>query len=422
LTSVVRRQALGLAVSTAVIVAVATASNGAGHSGALDRSFGRDGKVVTRFADQRYAVDAAIDQEGRIIAVGWGNSVRCKPNICRAQLTLVRYLPDGTRDPSFGGDGRVSLYVRDSGGPAPVAVQPDDRIVVGIRSRVLRINPDGSLDRSFGREGRAVILTGQGFPESIEGLAIDPAGRILVTGIDTVRSGDDFGLLRLNPDGTVDHSFGHDGRSRTDFGLCDRPFAMALSPEGHILVVGKGACTITGGVKFEMAMYLENGRLDPHFGVRGRVVEPAQEEVGTVGGLDVAILSDGDIVALRDYGLRLYRPDGQRVWAFGKNGTASVPGMKSKGTPLVIAIDHEGRIVVAGTSFMFYTHPAHFQLFRFLPSGVLDRRFGERGEVVTGFGGHAESNAVLIDTLDRIVAVGETNGQGGSFGLARYWS
>jgi uncharacterized delta-60 repeat protein len=138
--------------------------------GSLDPSFGDGGLVTTRRspsdADSLSAV--ALDTEGRILSVGsnwYGN-----PNI-----VLMRHLPDGTLDPSFGSAGRVITdYVGLPDYAGAVLAAPDGSIVVtgsvgisvdefdspGRRLAVLRFLPDGTRDPSFGASGLTVSNLG----------------------------------------------------------------------------------------------------------------------------------------------------------------------------------------------------------------------------------------------------------------------
>ena len=91
-----------------------------------DTSFGVGGKVITDFVGEEYATAVALQPDGKIVAVGLAND----PSIGSAGFALARYLPNGTLDTTFGGDGRV---ITDFGGYTlanAVALQPDGKIVV----------------------------------------------------------------------------------------------------------------------------------------------------------------------------------------------------------------------------------------------------------------------------------------------------
>ena len=132
-------------------------------------------------------------------------------------------------DPTFGADG-VSIVGSPAGRFAAIASQPDGRLVVaggawlGSTSsdfQVVRYLPDGRLDPTFDGDGRA--FTDFGAYESASALAVQPDGKILVLGnkFESVSNilPNDWVVARYNPDGTLDRAFGTAGyvigRTRT---------------------------------------------------------------------------------------------------------------------------------------------------------------------------------------------------------------
>lgn len=144
----------------------------------------------------------------------------------------------GDLDPSFGGgDGWVDTpfgtQTVDRG--RAVEVQPDGKIVVagttevgsGDAARVVRLNEDGSIDDgsaadttpndSFGTNGK-VSLTWHGGKDEPTALAVQPDGKILVAGQALSVGGLDFALSRLNPDGSLDDGGAADTTPGDKFG------------------------------------------------------------------------------------------------------------------------------------------------------------------------------------------------------------
>jgi uncharacterized delta-60 repeat protein len=130
---------------------------------------------------------------------------------------------DGDLDPSFGGDGRVVTHAGYPGFEYPTAMAIDRQgriVVVGViarmmmRSVAVRINPDGSLDQSFGNGG---IMTLEPIADSFSGVAIDAAGRIVLAG-GVVGFAPTHGIVvaRLLENGQHDPSFGTGGRMTVD--------------------------------------------------------------------------------------------------------------------------------------------------------------------------------------------------------------
>ena len=123
-----------------------------------------------------------------------------------------------------------------------IAIEDDgDIVVAGASSQpetgwdfaLARYEPDGSLDPSFGQNGR--VTTDLGASEGANALVLQPDGKLVVAG----ESGGDFALARYNPDGSLDTSFSGDGIVTTDFaGWGDVAYAVALQDDGRIVAAG----------------------------------------------------------------------------------------------------------------------------------------------------------------------------------------
>jgi len=150
---------------------------------------------------------------------------RCEP------LESRRLLSAGDLDPSFAGDGTVTMDMPGAGALSDaanaVAVQNDGKLVVAASSgghmTVLRYLADGSLDPSFGVGGTVRLAFGRK-TEVLHDVAVDGLGRIVLAGAladDVALNGGDFAVLRLLPNGTRDASFDGDGLALVDFGGSD---------------------------------------------------------------------------------------------------------------------------------------------------------------------------------------------------------
>jgi uncharacterized delta-60 repeat protein len=96
----------------------------------------------------------------------------------------------------------------------------------------------GGLDPSFGDGGRATPVIDYHEPATAAAVVVRPDGRILIAGGVAQYSRPDFLLEQLNPDGTLDPTFGDGGRVRS-FGYdALLPRAAALQPDGKVVVAG----------------------------------------------------------------------------------------------------------------------------------------------------------------------------------------
>jgi uncharacterized delta-60 repeat protein/uncharacterized repeat protein (TIGR01451 family) len=150
----------------------------------------------------------------------------------------MRFHTDGSVVSSFDGDGIVRTDMGDYDGVNEVAIQPDGKIVAAGgssgRFALARYLPNGSLDASFDGDGK--VLTGGGGGAS--DVVLQGDGRIVVAGSNG--PGGDFAVLRYNPDGSQDTGFGTGGVATVDFGGADAAYGVALQPDGKIVAAGQG--------------------------------------------------------------------------------------------------------------------------------------------------------------------------------------
>jgi uncharacterized delta-60 repeat protein len=182
--------------------------------GTLDNTFSADGKVTTDFGTSADgATSLLIQPDGKIIAVG-------KTYRGYADIALARYDSDGSPDSSFDGDGRLTTDVSDYNEHVAAVLEADGRIVVagGISQfLLLRYNNNGSLDNTFSTDGKQLIAF-EGKNARIHSLAIQSNGQYVVGGTAAAGLDADFALARINSDGTLDNTFGDDGKLIFDLG------------------------------------------------------------------------------------------------------------------------------------------------------------------------------------------------------------
>ncbi len=213
-------------------------------NGALDTTFGTGGIATVDFGGTEFGEAMARQADGRILVAG--RSSAGGPVVARLRAT-------GVLDPDFGGDGRVTLP--GGGSLSAVLVQPDRNIVVAGNANgsatmtVTRLKPDGSLDATFGTGGTTTVAFGS-LANPLGGAARQPNGKIVIAGY--TQDGEDVAVARLNANGSLDPGFGVGGKATIEFGTATFGNAVALSPNGRIVVVGQK----TGGDDFAVARLL----------------------------------------------------------------------------------------------------------------------------------------------------------------------
>jgi len=392
--------------------------------GSLDATFGTGGKVTTDFgslSDRGYAV--AIQPDGKIVVAGESN------NGSDRDLAIARYDPDGTLDNTFGTEGKVTTDFAGADDYGwSVAIQPDGKIVVAGNTgsllafdfAVVRYNADGTLDNSFGTDGKVTTNLGAGenYGQSV---AIQPNGKIVVAGASGSGPNYDFALARYNADGTLDNGFGTDGKVTTDFGTGpDFGKGVAIQPDGKIVVAGESIND------FALARYNTDGTLDNSFGANGLVTTDFGSTIDH--GQAIAIQPDGKIVVAGesnfDFAVARYNTDGTLDNSFGLDGKVATDFGSDYDRGWSVAIQLDGKIIVAG--YMLNGPDHDFALARYNTDGTLDISFSADGKVTTAIGTSDDyGRSVAIPPDGKIVLAGLTGsdtGTGSDLALARYLS
>jgi uncharacterized delta-60 repeat protein len=338
------------------------------NDGSLDTSFGFNGRITTDFnGSNDLGHDVILQSDGKIVVVGPGSN--------STNFAVSRYNSDGSLDTSFGSGGKVTTDFASFSynlSANSVALQSDGKIVVagsggGFSAFVVsRYNGDGSLDTSFGTTGNIfgtpgkVITNFAGGSDRGYGVTLQSDGKIIVVGSSSTSSfGPNtgqklprFGLSRYNTDGSLDISFGSEGKVRTAFGLLSGAFSVVEQSDGKIVVAGETS-EADLNKDFALCRYNSDGSLDVSFGLNGRVATDFNGSSDT--GYGITLQSDGKIVVAgssngKDFALSRYNSDGSLDIGFGVNGkvTTDFNGLNDLGYS--VALQPDGNIVVAGKS------------------------------------------------------------------------
>ena len=264
--------------------------------GELDASFGIGGVVTTDISGDDAALDVALQPDGAIVVAG--RAIRRG-----FDFALARYLPDGTLDRSFGVGGKVRTEFSGNEVALAVAIQDDGRIqAVGnvfnqrqSNFALARYLASGDLDPSFGDDGRVTTAFGPGSNAATDVVLQDDGAIVVAGSVVPPRRASNWALARYLPDGELDQTFGAHGRVRTSFGpLDDFALALVLQPDGRFVAAGT-ATGVDGGPDVAVARYLSTGALDDSFGEDGQVT--TDFDGGEDYALDVALQADGKAVA-----------------------------------------------------------------------------------------------------------------------------
>ena len=393
----------------AVIVIAAPAAIAQADAGDLDPSFDGDGKRTLNLGGDDIARAVFVQPDGKILVAGSGGPGQ--------DVTVSRLNTDGSLDSSFDGDGTA---VADFGGKEQAyaaALQPGGEIIVagtatipsnGMRLAVVRFSGDGSLDASFGpggTDGAGKKLFGFAEPYTPSAVLVQRDGRIVIAREDLNGTSQDFGVVRLNPDGSVDGT----SFALADFGGADVPAAAALQADGKIVLAGIAHPQVQGPPRMAVARYNRDGTLDATFGGTGKTTFGAGEfasahavQVQLDGKIVIAGYGNDDIDAV----VTRLNPDGKPDTTFGAQGTSAIDfGLIEVARAAVLQPD--GKIVVAG-----YAQPslldADFAAARLQPGGALDTTFSSDGKATLRSGAIDMAYAAALQPNGKIVLAGST--------------
>jgi uncharacterized delta-60 repeat protein len=336
-------------------------------NGTLDTSFGGHSfqglqappgvASIDFFVAGEIATCLVLEPDGKIVI---GISFANAPN-----LLLARFDEDGTFDTSFANGGLANLIFNGGPNTAFVVQQPDGKFLVGGGTLLARVTANGQRDTTFGQDGlvplvapaSSIVLQSDGKILTVSG----PTGNTESTPLPLMSIEflpPDSTFLRFNEDGSLDTSFGTQGRRASIIGI-----SGALSQSnGQIVAVG-----------------------------------PI---------LSKTILGDGSIASETAFAAARYNSDGSVDDTFGSGGaTITSIGNAPFAYPSSVAIQSDGRIIAAGEV------SASFALARYTSAGLLDTSFGSSGTVLTSIGPSTSKNtagivAVALDAEGQLVAVG----------------
>lgn len=374
----------------AVLILLGASMAGA-QAGQLDPTFGSGGIAITDFGIQYQQEIAAvggvtIQTNGEIVVAGGvpaGNSNDFP------SFAVALYQTNGSLDTTFGVGGIATVQTL-YGNFAAVVIQSDGKIVAGGGASVVRFNSNGSLDSTFGKGGIATLG-----PFAISAIALQTDGTIAVAagsqlfllsssgGVEgessplpnfassaslrvlsnnkiLVGSSLPSFVFRYSSSGALDNTFAVNGQMATP-GPAN---ALAISTNGDVLVAGSLASKVTTPeptLGFVVSSYKSAGIADPRFAKNGGIVtalsglpsitatglgvEPTTGSI-VVSGTASNITGGGTEQA---FGLVRYTALGQLDSSFGTDGTVVTSFPNSFATASGLAIQSDGKIVVAGT-------------------------------------------------------------------------
>jgi uncharacterized delta-60 repeat protein len=278
-------------------------------------------------------------------------------------------------------------------------------VAIALVGAAAAVAAPGDLDPGFDGDGKQIVDFGGA--DTAWDVAVDPQGRIVSAGFTS--SPYQFAVSRLTPTGAPDFSFSGDGKQTVPFTPEARGEALALQPDGKIVVVGGSIV----GSDLTVARLTAAGELDAGFGADGNA-DGMQTYPGWGYGDDVALQPDGKIVIVgsgtdpaggttSDYVVTRLLPSGAPDTDFSGDGRAFVDfGATDDG--FALALQRDGRILVAGAAYNTGSTQSDIGVARLLSSGAPDPSFPNRQIDISTFD---LGLSVLVQGDRRIVVAGE---------------
>lgn len=371
--------------------------------GDLDPTFGAGGKVLVHFSEYvgERGHGVLIQSTGKILLGGESNYGDA----------VARFNPNGTLDGTFGSGGKFYQYTH--GFPSAMVLAADDKFIMAGGSMLAgitreyfymrRYNRDGTVDSTFGSGG--AVATDMGDYAFALDAAIQKDGKIVLAGPSQRGTDQHFGVVRYNPDGSLDASFGSGGVVTTDLGRPrERCSSVAFQTDGKILVAGYSE-TDSSDARFAVVRYLTNGILDPSFNGNGKVTSSFGNDSEAFG---LAVQNDGKILlggwVNFQFALVRYNTDGTLDTSFGAAGTGLVTKrVGSWDTWTKIGVQPDGKILAVGQT----ATTGHLVVARYNSDGRLDPAFGANGSVLVALGSQAsEAGALALQRDGKLLVAG----------------
>jgi uncharacterized delta-60 repeat protein len=393
-------------------------------NGTLDPAFGVGGSSITPIGGKdSLAYAMAVQPDGKYVLAGRSGN----------EVALARYASDGGADLGFGSGGTVVTTVGVASATiAAVALQPDGKIVVAGYSNnatdydafVLRYTTTGVLDPTFGSGGKLLALSGP-TDEYATAVGVQADGKIVITGSYRLGMNYDTFLERYTSAGALDSTFGVGGKVTGAIGAASNAAsAIALQPDGKILISGYALYVSQDSF---VARFATDGTLDPTFGSGGIATAPMGPQDSASA---IALQSDGKIVlAIQtsgagpgglDFAVARFTSVGVLDSSFGTIGKVVTPIGATHDYANAVALQPDGKIVVAG--YMQTPTSGQTVVVRYLSDGNLDPSFGTGGKSLPVFAGKGEgAYGMAVQPDGKIVIAGAApSGALSAFLITRY--
>lgn len=391
-----------------------------------DLTFNAVGYTTLEFGFQDNLTDVKVQADQKILACGTALTASFS-----GQLLVLRFLPDGMLDTSFGTNGQFIVDEFQESYAYEMQVLSDGKILVAgaaanpnfiFSALVLRLLPNGTLDPSFGNNGYALINP-SGADHFAFDMGVQSDGTIVLAGYRTNAAfNQEPVVFALTSSGMLDTTFGTDGFSAIPVSQIDNRFnALTITSDDKIVAAGHRSNPITqdGQTDFDIlvAQYTSNGSPDVSFSQDGAFTDTVSvaysDDI-----FDVMANSSGEIfiggyTTASDFGFDAialkYNSTGQRITTFGNNGVVRF-NQAPQDVAYAMTLTPEGDVLLAGTTGGFFFANSDVLLLKYSANGTLIDDFGQNGVATLDVAGAMdEANGMILQADGKIVIAGKAN-------------
>ena len=403
------------------------------NTGTLDTTFANTGYISLDYTAQtndQEGHDILVDKLGNIYVAGYTHENG-------HDILLVKYKKDGTLDATFGGgDGIVTYDSSKQDDAYDIEFDSKGNILIAGRSdknaTILKYKKDGTLDPSFGTNGIAMDYNATGgASDMIFDIAIDSHNSIFATGTTNNGANEDIIVWKFDSNGSLNNSFGTNGRVVYNKGLYEQGTAITIDNNGSIFVMGKVDNNISV-LKFD-----SNGSLNTSFATNGVAISTlGKSPDNRIGGIELD--SDGNIFVggattknVYDMALLKYKKNGTLDTSFGTNGIVTYNDagnfrINNQDPGIGLVLDTNGNIFVGGYT-ITASESVNTAVWKYKSNGTLDTSFGTNGIVLANAlagksDGYDYSFGIAIDRHNKVYLSGfsQTDTKGAELTIIKY--
>lgn len=384
----------------------------------LDPSFGVGGVALNNITEIDNSIqDIGFQSDGKIICL-----LHFFENV--QYLKLSRYSKNGILDKSFGDNGFVITNVKNNLQKKIIfKIQSDNKIIVSglisdldYQMGVVRYNADGSIDNFFGINGVSPI-------SNFTNVSIDIQNdsKILVCGTyGGGQGGAEFGVTRLNSDGTVDQNFGNFGFISYNIDvsqLYETVFVYNVKYlQNDTIILSGNVIDETSGIA-EYGLVLLNlnydGTLNQNFGLGGKIIDMSGSGFDCLAtDFDSNIFVGGQLfygleanINSMSFGMTKYNNSGVLDDAFGNEGKVITSVMGKSFFINNISIDSDGSIICGGLEYNY----GEMTLIKYTTLGILDNNFDSNGIMTIQIGSYDSLEVLKLKSNNKILCGGSVN-------------